>query len=137
MFGVVLIMAVFLTVIFLPPSLIPMDVLSYSSVQSIYGEKVRIQYNSRYPSDDQENLIVNSIVSSQDGYIEATSQEWDKPSVESYTNFFTEISNGLDDDMAAYWVDAVQSDNVWDINAVIFANATSPASVPTFGNLLL
>ena len=26
---------------------------------------------------------------------------------------------------------------MWDINAVVFANATSPASVPVFGNLLL
>jgi len=39
--------------------------------------------------------------------------------------------------MGAYWIDAEQTGNAWDINAMIYANATSPGSVPVFGNLLL
>lgn len=45
-----------------------------------------------------------------------------------------EDTNGF----GAYWVDASQdSSSYWDINAVIYTNASSPASAPVFGNLLL
>jgi len=45
-----------------------------------------------------------------------------------------ENTNGF----GAYWVDASQGEaSTWDINAVIYTNASSPASAPVFGNLLL
>ena len=41
--------------------------------------------------------------------------------------------------MGAYWIDAEQkgTSGEWDINAMVYGNATSPASMPVFGNLLL
>ena len=39
--------------------------------------------------------------------------------------------------MGAYYIDATESAGKWDINAVIYANPSSPASAPTFGNLFL
>ena len=41
--------------------------------------------------------------------------------------------------MGAYWIDAEQkgTSGEWDINAMIYGNVTSPASMPVFGNLLL
>lgn len=40
--------------------------------------------------------------------------------------------------MGSYWVDADQSPSgSWEINACIYTNATSPVTVPVFGNLLL
>lgn len=137
MIGVVFILVICFTAIYLPTALISQDWLNYSSVQKIYsGEKVNLKYNTNYPNN-QTNLIAQSIVASQDGYIEATSEDWVKDSATSYQDFFTEISEDLDENMAAYWIDASQIGNTWNINAVIFANATSPATVPTFGNLLL
>ena len=71
----------------------------------------------------------------------ATPENWEMTSGETYTAFLERISTSINDkgseDMAAYWIDATQTVDDWDINAVIFANTTSPASVPVFGNLLL
>ena len=66
---------------------------------------------------------------------------WTKSSTETYKEFLDGIADDLNDnheDMAAYWIDANQgSSNEWNINAVVYVNATSPASAPVFGNILL
>ena len=48
------------------------------------------------------------------------------------------MSTGLESgDRGAYWIDVRQNLGSVDIDAVIYADASSPASTPVYGNMLL
>ena len=141
MIGVSFLLILVFLLIYLPSIIETQDWLNYSSVAKLYdGETVNVIYNSNY-QDGSPNSIAESIVSGQGSSINPTAVDLKIGAGEDYTTFLEGISTQLNTkggDMAAYYIEADQSTKGdWDINAVIFANATSPASVPVFGNLLL
>ena len=67
---------------------------------------------------------------------------WNPPStISNYTDYFTVQGDSITpsaEGKAAYWIDASQNIlGAWSVNAVVYANASSPSSVPVFGNLVL
>ena len=130
--------------IYVPKMLVKSEEINYIDVGEIYKNNengLRIKFNQKY-NDGNTNSIASEIYMNQEDikFGDAMST-WTKSSTETYKEFLDSIADDLNDnhqDMAAYWIDANQgSSNEWNINAVVYVNATSPASAPVFGNLLL
>ena len=130
--------------IYVPKMLLTSEEVNYSDVAGIYKNSkdgLRIKSNQAY-SNGSPNSIANEIFYNQEHIKFGDSMPgWSKNSDQTYKEFLDGIADDLNDnkeDMAAYWIDASQgSSNEWNINAVVYVNATSPASAPVFGNILL
>ena len=141
-----LLMLIIQTAVFAPALARKEDSLNYRDFSSIYdGELFDLKYNKNYPNGEA-NSIVEKILAQYDSSLSDDVQDdevWNEANIQNYTEFLTGIADtGLgasEKETGAYWVNAEQDEDSldWDIDAVVYMRASSPAAAPVYGNLML
>ena len=120
------------------------DTVNYGDLNSIYGGREQtIRYNPQY-ADGTDNLLAESILNAHSSLTGDAQDDWVVPDTlpSNTTKYLADIGDSIPleaGETAAFWIEASedQATNKLSISAAIYTNSSSPAAVPTFGNMML